>query len=186
MLKFSKQPSVERKLRSIDRTDCYYENNTMNSNRIASDYENMLRTANSFGSFNNSGQYIPQYPQSSRMESLKKNKILLAHYAKEPVYTSNTILLEKKPNSYPMNNSQASMGSMVMSRESMNLTPQLLSPDEYNKINNQDKENIVPRLQLPVTKQNIKEKFINKKFVLRLIIFLGNNFQPEIRTQRDT
>ena len=78
------------------------------------------------------------------------------------------------------------MGSMVMSRESMNLTPQLLSPDEYNKMNNQDKENIVPRLQLPVTKQNIKEKFINKKFVLGLIIFLDSNFQPEIRTQRDT
>jgi hypothetical protein len=142
------QPSLERNMKSVEWIDLTHENNTINSYRMAEDYEMMLKTVNSFGSFNNSGLYIPQYPQrqnSSRIDLLQQNRVYNAQksIAFEPVHIANIALLEKKARSYPMNNSQASLQSVVVSRESMNLTPQLQSPDEYSH-NVWNKENVKP------------------------------------------
>ena len=50
-LKFLKQSSVETGLKSSEGIDFTQQNNTINSNKVGSDYENMLKTVNSFGSF---------------------------------------------------------------------------------------------------------------------------------------
>lgn len=136
-LKFLKASSIERNMKSTDGIDFTQDNNTINSNRVGSDYETMLKTVNSFGSFNISGNCIPysQKPQEcSRIEKYQKNRIFYPQNCSsiEPVYSCSTLPLEKAK-SYPVNQSRISQlsipGSIVLSRESMNLTPQLQSPD---------------------------------------------------------
>jgi hypothetical protein len=50
-LKLLKQSSVETGLKFSEGIDFTQQNNTINSNRFGSDYENTLKTVNSFGSF---------------------------------------------------------------------------------------------------------------------------------------
>lgn len=146
-------------MKSIEGINLTQENNTLNSHRMAEDYEMMLKTVNSFNSFNNSGHYIPQYPQrqnSSRIDLLQQNRVYNAQNfsSYEPVHISNTSLLNKKSKSYPMNNSQVSLNSIIISRESMNLTPQLQSPDDYSQ-NIKNKENMQPRNHMNSSRNNL-------------------------------
>lgn len=158
-LRIINQPSLERNMKSIEGINLTQENNTLNSHRMAEDYEMMLKTVNSFNSFNNSGHYIPQYPQrqnSSRIDLLQQNRVYNAQNfsSYEPVHISNTSLLNKKSKSYPMNNSQVSLNSIIISRESMNLTPQLQSPDDYSQ-NIKNKENMQPRNHMNSSRNNV-------------------------------
>ena len=158
-LRIINQPSLERNMKSVEGIDLTQENNTLNSHRMVEDYEMMLRTVTSNNSFNNSGHYVPQYPQrqnSSRIDLLQQNRVYNAQNTSsfEPVYISKIGLLDKKSKSYPMNNSQASLHSMVMSRESMNLTPQLQIPDDYAQ-NIRNKENMQPRNQMNSSRNNL-------------------------------
>ena len=135
-------------MRSSDIIDFTQENNTINSNRFGSDCDGMLKTVNSLGSFNSSENYNI-YNRSKELCHLDrgfKSGIFKGNNCSsiEPVYSGSTIILEKKNKSYNHNQSRISQASMpnqtFLSRESMNLTPQLLSPDIDQA--NKSKQNI--------------------------------------------
>lgn len=132
-----KQSSIDHNMRSSDIIDLTQENNTINSHRFGSDYETMLKTVNSLGSFNSSENYN-NYNRSKELCHLDrgfKSTIFKGNNwsSIEPIYNGNTIILEKRNKSYYQNQSRISQASIpnqtFLSRESMNLTPQLLSPD---------------------------------------------------------
>lgn len=104
---------------------------------MGSEYEVLLKTVNSFGSFNNSGHYMnhPAQSQDSICSGkLQRSRIYKAQNSSsiDPGYNISTIILEKAK-SYPVNQNRVSQMSnasnMMLSRESMHLTPQFQSPD---------------------------------------------------------
>lgn len=135
-LRLLKQSSMERHMKSSERMDFTQENNILHSNRLGSDYETMLKTANSSVSINNSGSFrkLPQYQEPKQIEITGRSKLFKGANCSsiEPVYNVKTIVLEKKSNSN-YNKPYLKTNSTVLSRESMNLTPQLLSPDIQNE-----------------------------------------------------
>lgn len=156
-LKLLKQSSIDPNLRLSDMIDLTQENYNVNSGRFGSDYEAMLKTMNSFGSFTNSDHYHNQRSRELfHLDQQKNSRIFKANNCSsiEPIYNANTIILEKKSRSYQVNQSKISQSSNVnlLSRQSMNLTPQLLSPD----VEETDKPSVLPQKVRNPASRNIK------------------------------
>lgn len=170
-LRLLNNTSQERNLKSSEGIDFTQQNYTINSNKFGSDYETMLKTANSFGSFNNSVQHNVNSSGnngSSIIDKLKKNRIVNVQNtsAIEPIYNMNTIML-KKNQSYPMSSSRVSQVSIqnsnTISRESMKLTPQLQNPDVYvNSTKATDKFRQAQRRKVQVTVSRNKKNTLSQ------------------------
>lgn len=162
---------MERNLKSVERTNITNESQGNQYYKNSYEYETMLKTVNSFGSFNTSNHWIPQYPQKphlSRIESMQLNRISAqdqntSTFEQVPS-NKNTLLLQKSSKSYPTHlHPQNSNPSLLLSRESMNLTPQLQIPSETPV---QNKENTCLNSNKP-------------QFPLKTPNFSRNNFLSE-------
>jgi len=164
-------------MKSTDNANITQENNMNTSNRICSEHDPMLKTMNSFGSFyqNEHSTQQSHYSNKRLIEKLRSNRILRhpEWNSTDPIHSSGTIRLEKKVSNSSKNNIRVGQKSIpiqrILTRESMNLTPQLQSPDTnlWAKIANPSKKWTEGAFSRNENSSFIKSKMLSSSFLKR-------------------